>query len=190
MKPRWRGFFFTLLLSLVFFPFSFSDWHILIRGSWLPITCFQSHFSVCSWGPHSVLHRVGWWEGIRRKNRCGEIDRSLRGNLVKRSAWLLSKPNKTMWICSLRATLRNRFWPRVANYWCLCRLCHQLYEDWLKCCLQKAWHCFFPCLPPLILYYLSFMQSKVGHCQKDSWFTPIHVSGELLAIGFFILIFF
>lgn len=36
--------FFSTPHSRVFF-FSFSDWHLLIWGSWLPITCFQSHFT-------------------------------------------------------------------------------------------------------------------------------------------------
>lgn len=40
---------FTPLPSVFFF--SFSDWHLLIWGSWLPITCFQSHFKSAAGDP-------------------------------------------------------------------------------------------------------------------------------------------
>lgn len=55
-------------LSLVFF-FSFSDWHLLIWGSWLPFTCFQSHFKLAAGDPTQGMFfkKAGW--GTRRERR-------------------------------------------------------------------------------------------------------------------------
>lgn len=115
-------------LSSVFF-FSFSDWPLLIRGSWLPITCFQSHFELAAgdptWG--MFFKRVGGGQGEKEglwwlRGRGGE-KKHLNGKLVKISSCLRSRSDKVFGSVASRHHFKIDSWLCTAYYWCQCCLC-------------------------------------------------------------------
>lgn len=102
MKSRLQGLFSLPIPSVCFF--SFSDWHLLIQGSWLPITCFQSHFKLAAGDPTLGLsfRRVDEAQGERE----GE-EREFNGKLLNSSSCLVSRFNKHFGSVASGASLKN-----------------------------------------------------------------------------------
>ena len=104
MKSRLQGLFSLPIPSVCFF--SFSDWHLLIRGSWLPITCFQSHFKLAAGDPTLGLsfRRV---DGVQGEREGEEREREFNGKLLKSSSCLVSRFNKHFGSVASGASLKN-----------------------------------------------------------------------------------